>query len=123
MRAVGFVLLAVGIGVGGWIASVLGWRRVIKTDDVPRHPALPVLVLAGPYRFVRHPRALSILLITLGAGLMRDPFPFWLCSTAATGALLAAVWRDRQLLEKFGEAYRRYQRAVPFLVPRRPRSS
>lgn len=123
MTAIGFLLLVLGVGLGGWIASALGWRRMIRPNDLPPHPALPALVFAGPYQFVRHPRALSVLLISLGAGLIGEPCPFWLCVTTAAGAALAAAWRDRRFAGRFGEAYRRYQRAVPFLVPRRLRSS
>jgi protein-S-isoprenylcysteine O-methyltransferase Ste14 len=52
-----------------------------------------------------------------GAVVLRGPFPFWLSGTAVAATLLAATSRDRQLLARFGEAYRRYQRAVPFIVP------
>jgi protein-S-isoprenylcysteine O-methyltransferase Ste14 len=123
MTVIGFLLLVVGVGIGGWTTYAAGWRRTIGLDVRPLHPALPELVLAGPYQLVRHPRALAVVLISLGAGVMRELLPIWLCAMLATGALLAAVWRDRQLALRFGEAYRRYQRAVPFLVPRRARAS
>lgn len=117
MRLIGFLLVFLGLGVGGWTASVLGWRSLVSADVAPSHPARPVLVLAGPYRVVRHPRALAVLLMACGAVVLRGPFPFWLSGTAVAATLLAATSRDRQLLARFGEAYRRYQRAVPFIVP------
>jgi protein-S-isoprenylcysteine O-methyltransferase Ste14 len=122
MTVTGFLLLMVGIGIGGWTAAVLGWRRVLGLDVGPPHPALPVLVFAGPYRFVRHPRTLAVVLISLGTPMVREVLPVWLYGMMATAALLGAAWRDRQLLVRYGEAYRRYHRVVPFLVPRRPRS-
>lgn len=116
------LLLLAGIGVAAWTAFVLGWRRMIGLQAEPPHPALPVLVFAGPYQFARHPRALAVVLISLGAAMIGHPLPIWLCGSTAMAALLAAVWRDRRLLGEFGEAYRRYRQAVPFLVPYRWRS-
>jgi protein-S-isoprenylcysteine O-methyltransferase Ste14 len=117
MTMIGFLLVLLGLGVGGWTASVLGWRSLVRADVAPSHPAQPVLVLAGPYRVVRHPRTLAVLLLVSGAVMMRGPLPFWLSGTIVAVTLLAAASRDRQLLARFGEAYRRYQRAVPFIVP------
>jgi protein-S-isoprenylcysteine O-methyltransferase Ste14 len=56
--------------------------------------------------------------MAFGAVVMRGPIPFWLSGIAVVTTLLTAASRDRQLLARFGEAYRRYQRAVPFIVPR-----
>jgi protein-S-isoprenylcysteine O-methyltransferase Ste14 len=123
MSVIGLILSIVAVAIAGWTASVLGWSRMIGWEVGPPHPALPQLVLAGPYQFVRHPRVLAIVLISLGAGMRHEPVPMWLCATIAALALLAGAWRDRQLRARFGEAYRRYQKAVPFLVPRLPPSS
>lgn len=119
----GFALLAAGSGIAIWTASVLGWRRMIFVEGEPPHPALPVLVFAGPYQFVRHPRALAVVLISLGGTLLGDPLPVWLCASLALGAVLMAIRRDRRLLARFGESYHRYRQAVPFLIPRPLRSS
>lgn len=116
MVGVGCLLLLAGMGVGLWAGSALGWRRALGLDARPAQAALPALVFAGPYRFVRHPRALAVILLSLGAGWMAEPLPSWACVTTASGALIAAVWRERQLVG-FGEAYARYRKAVPFLVP------
>jgi protein-S-isoprenylcysteine O-methyltransferase Ste14 len=119
----GVLLLLAGVGIAAWTASVLGWRRMMGLDSEPPHPALPVLVFAGPYQFARHPRALAVVFVSLGAATIGHPVPIWLCGSTAVAALLAAVWRDRRLLGEFGEAYRRYRQAVPFLVPYRCRRS
>jgi protein-S-isoprenylcysteine O-methyltransferase Ste14 len=123
MTVTGFLFLLVGVGIGGWAASVLGWRRTIGMEVGPPDPALPILVLAGPYQFVRHPRTLAVILVSLGAAMAHATLPIWLCGMTAMVALLAAARRDRQLLIRYGETYRRYRRVVPFLVPRRPRST
>jgi len=74
----------------------------------------------GPYRWVRHPLYACILAL------------FWLRpEMMADGLLLSILWsgwivvgtvlEERDLVADFGDAYRRYQREVPMLVPwRRP---
>ena len=74
----------------------------------------------GPYRWVRHPLYACILaLLWIRPEMMAD------------GLLLAILWsgwivvgtvlEERDLVADFGDAYRRYQREVPMLVPwRRP---
>jgi protein-S-isoprenylcysteine O-methyltransferase Ste14 len=118
MVASGFLLVMSGVGIGVWTGSVLGWRRMIGSHSAPLRP---VLVLAGPYQFVRHPRSFAILLVSFGAALLGEPLPVWLCASVSVGAVLAAIWRDRRLLTRLGEPYERYRKAVPFLIPMRPR--
>jgi protein-S-isoprenylcysteine O-methyltransferase Ste14 len=76
------------------------------------------LVQEGIYGVVRHPRYLSggvgvvaNLLLSNHAGL----YMLMLC-LAPVGYLLI-VMEERELIERFGEEYRNYQRKVPGLVP------
>jgi protein-S-isoprenylcysteine O-methyltransferase Ste14 len=78
-----------------------------------------VLVKTGPFRYLRHPVYLSMIL-ELAAFIL-------ICS--AWGMLLlvpvlfipAMIMRLRleepAMVEKFGDAYRDYQRRVPMLIP------
>lgn len=78
-------------------------------------PSIPIIV-KGPYRWVRHPLYSCILaLLWIRPEMMLD------------GLLLSVLWsawilagtclEERDLVAELGDAYRRYQRRVPMLVP------
>ena len=78
-------------------------------------------VRSGPFRFVRHPTYLSMILELLALCLI-------LCAPWSAGlgllALVPALRRrlrteEAALVEKFGPAYREYQRSTPALFPYR----
>ena len=77
------------------------------------------LLQEGIYGVVRHPRYLSggvgvvaNLLLSNHAGL----YILMLCLVPA--GYLMVVMEERELSERFGEEYRKYQRKVPALIPR-----
>jgi protein-S-isoprenylcysteine O-methyltransferase Ste14 len=85
--------------------------------------ARPMLfVVKGPYRWVRHPLYLSMMMM------------IWSCPDLTADRLLFnglwTVWmvvgsilEERDLVSEFGDVYREYQRRVPLLIPRRVRPS
>lgn len=90
------------------------------------------LVTHGVYRFTRNPLYFGVFQCELGAvvlaahqvpDLLPQAYPYWFCALGA--ALVYAIafnWtmalREARELERcFGDAYRRYRTAVPFLVP------
>ena len=77
------------------------------------------LLQEGIYGMVRHPRYLSAgigvvanLLLSNHAGL----YVLMLCLLPA--GYLMVVMEERELVERFGEEYRQYQRKVPRIIPR-----
>ncbi|HEV2424847.1 MAG TPA: isoprenylcysteine carboxylmethyltransferase family protein [Terriglobia bacterium] len=77
----------------------------------------PRLVIWGAYRWVRHPIYASFLLmIWASPDLTADRLLFNLLWTVwmVVGTLL----EERDLAADFGDAYRKYQRSVPMLLPR-----
>jgi len=76
------------------------------------------LITAGPYRLLRHPRYLGILLITLGASLV---FRTWAGIVLFPFVLALLLWRikDEEALmaREFGDAWRVYCRRAWRLVP------
>ena len=113
------VLVSLGAAVELWAVHELGWRRALERSAEPPDPVLPRLVLAGPFRLVRHPQALGLLLILGGAGLAAHSARTWLAAVLG-GALVIAktVGDDNALAREWGEAYARYRRVVPLLLPR-----
>jgi protein-S-isoprenylcysteine O-methyltransferase Ste14 len=112
-------LLITGAGLEMWSGIELGWRRALGLSDDPPDPALPRLVFRGPYRSVRHPQLLGLVLVVAAAVLARPG----LATAAAAllvvlGGLVSMRHEERRLAERDGEAYARYRAAVPALWPR-----
>lgn len=91
-----------------------GWRKVHRARRESR------LVTDGIYARVRHPQYTGLFLIAFGEGIVHWPtivsvaaFPVIVISYA-----LLARKEERQMIEKFGDEYRAYQREVPMFVPR-----
>ncbi len=76
-------------------------------------------VQAGPFRFVRHPTYFSMILELLAIGLLLHAVIMLLVIPVLFFPVL--LWRIRMeeaaLIEKFGGAYREYQKRVPAVVP------
>ncbi|MEX0725451.1 MAG: isoprenylcysteine carboxylmethyltransferase family protein [Planctomycetaceae bacterium] len=118
-RTIGLTLFLIGGGLALWGSLALarvGAGMPLLNSDRPKH-----LVVAGPYRHLRHPMAVAGVLQGVAAGLV-------LGSPLATfsGLLGGAIWffrkrprEERYLEEQFGEEYRRYRAAVPGYIPRR----
>jgi protein-S-isoprenylcysteine O-methyltransferase Ste14 len=83
-----------------------------------REPRSVTLVAAGPYRWVRHPLYLFMVLIFWSyPDLTADRLLFNTLWTAWT--VVGALLEERDLVAEFGDSYRKYQRTVPMLIPYR----
>ena len=79
------------------------------------------LITSGPYRWIRHPSYLGILLLMLGIGLALTDA--WSIAIATLPVLAAVSYRialeERALVDHFGEEYARYctrtRRLIPFV--------
>jgi protein-S-isoprenylcysteine O-methyltransferase Ste14 len=79
-------------------------------------PSSAAFVAHGPYRYVRHPLYLFMLLLIWSTPrLSTDQLLFNVLWSA--WIVLGAKLEERDLLVEFGETYRRYQRRVPMLIP------
>lgn len=84
-----------------------------------KRPRPVLLSVRGPYRWVRHPLYLFMILM------------IWSCPDLTSDRLLFnglwTVWivigsilEERDLVLEFGDAYREYKRGVPMFIPRHP---
>jgi protein-S-isoprenylcysteine O-methyltransferase Ste14 len=79
------------------------------------------LTIRGPYRWVRHPLYTMVLvLIWSNPDLSADRLMFNILWTV--WIVVGTILEERDLVEDFGDDYRRYQRNVPMLIPWRPPS-
>jgi methanethiol S-methyltransferase len=76
----------------------------------------PIFVARGPYRWVRHPLYLAVLVliwacpdVTMDRLLFQVLWSVWI--------LLATRLEEADLLAEFGDAYRAYCREVPMIIP------
>jgi protein-S-isoprenylcysteine O-methyltransferase Ste14 len=76
-------------------------------------------VQSGPFRFMRHPTYFSMILELLSFGLIFNAWPMLLLIPVAFIPVLFLRLRleEPAMVEKFGDAYREYQRRVPMLIP------
>jgi protein-S-isoprenylcysteine O-methyltransferase Ste14 len=82
------------------------------------------LVTSGPYRWLRHPLYFTVIVILL---LWPTMTVNWAAFVAVTTGYfyLGSIPEEQKLIEEYGDAYRRYQQAVPRMMPqpwRRQRS-
>jgi len=108
--AAGAPLVLAGLALRAWAVG-----HLVKTER---------FTVTGPYAYVRHPLYLGTLAIGVGAALMLGGWP------ACAGIAAVAGWfgwsylprkeraESERLLARHGEAYARYRREVPALVPR-----
>jgi protein-S-isoprenylcysteine O-methyltransferase Ste14 len=90
------------------IATLLGVTELSRTGAEPAK-----LMREGVYARLRHPRYLSAGLGMIGNVLLIN----YLGLVIPVGLWLLAL-EERELVDRFGDAYRQYQREVPQLIPR-----
>ena len=119
----GWSLLAAWLFSEYWIARELGVVRLVGLSELlsPGGGAGPIT--GGPYSLLRHPRYASDWLLFLGLFLSTGLWAMvGLCLYWAAGLALVIPLEERELVERFGEAYLCYRRRVPALFPRLRRS-
>jgi len=79
------------------------------------------LVTRGPYRWVRHPYYLGILVMLVGAIVAMRSLPALILFYPAVRVTLVRARREEHNLGlRFGDAYHKYQERVAFMLPLRP---
>jgi methanethiol S-methyltransferase len=95
--------------------ELMGLQQIMDAVQ-ERRASAPQLTTSGLYRIVRHPIYTgSILAFWATPSMTAGHLLFSAMATAYT--VLGAFFEERDLLNTFGDAYRRYQRDVPMLLP------
>ena len=109
------VSMAIGyaIAFAGVLLLISGWREIYHARKAGR------LAKGGPYAYVRHPQYTGIFLVIFGEGVVHWPTIFSLVAFPLIVLLYVVLARkeERETLERFGDAYREYQRRVPMFFP------
>jgi protein-S-isoprenylcysteine O-methyltransferase Ste14 len=118
-----------------WIPAILLYIGAIWVEvQCRRHLKLRILVgipelkpdasggkvlTEGIYSKIRHPRYVAIMLTLLAWALVVNYLTVYLlCPLMWLGLIIVVRMEEKELLERFGEDYRRYSMAVPRFVPR-----
>jgi protein-S-isoprenylcysteine O-methyltransferase Ste14 len=119
--AVGLLPLALGVGLYLWCAGAFTFigKGTPAPIDAPK-----ALVVQGPYRWVRNPMYVAVLLVILGQAIVLRSsllagyaLLFWL----AVHTFVVLV-EEPSLRNQFGSSYDTYLRRVPRWIPRPPRA-
>jgi protein-S-isoprenylcysteine O-methyltransferase Ste14 len=118
----GIILIAAGVVLHAWTAKLIGLKATIgytelKPDMLSEEP---VLIKSGPFSVVRHPSYWAHTAIITGI--------FFITGAIAV-AIIAVIdlvityfittsLEDRELVERFGNKYKEYQREVPKFFPK-----
>jgi protein-S-isoprenylcysteine O-methyltransferase Ste14 len=107
------MVLGYTIVFGGATLVADGWRLIHRARREQ------MLMTDGVYARMRHPQYTGLFLIVFGEGVVHWPT---IVSVAAFPIIVIAYTllarkEERQMIEKFGDAYCEYQRRVPMFIP------
>lgn len=92
---------------------------LIGVPELRPEPDGGKLLQEGIYARIRHPRYVSVILGVTAAALFCNYFALWVCWAAMFPGLYGIVlFEERELRERFGDAYVDYSQRVPRFIPR-----
>lgn len=104
----GYAIAFTGIGL-----FIQGWRQVYRARKEDK------LVTDGLYAYVRHPQYTGLFIALFGEGVVHWPtlFSIGLFPVIVLIYVWLAYREEKQVIARFGDAYRAYQRQVPMFIP------
>ncbi len=115
LALIGAALLAVGYSIFCWALWTLGANWVPAIGIRHNHK----LAYKGPYKFVRHPMYSSLLVATVGIGVMSLNILLLLSMMCFSGAYLVRSFVEENVLGRtLGDEYREYCSKTPRFIPR-----
>jgi protein-S-isoprenylcysteine O-methyltransferase Ste14 len=110
-------LLVAGLGLGIWTARLFFLKG--QGTPAPWNPPRKLVVL-GPYRYVRNPMIISVLISLTAEAIFFQSRPLlaWMVFFFIGNAIYFPLWEEKVLVKRFGEPYRQYRCNVPRWIPR-----
>ncbi len=116
LMIVGAVIYVSSFRLSSVVRGHLNFRTFAGIPEIGNEDI--TLIETGPFKIIRHPRYLMVVISTIG----------WTVVTNFSGAYIAAAiffvclfliikLEERELIARFGDAYRAYQKRVPMLIP------
>jgi protein-S-isoprenylcysteine O-methyltransferase Ste14 len=81
------------------------------------------LLTTGPFRYCRNPMTFGTIVAYLGLAIVAGTVAGIVLVACFAVLLMIYLKRieERELAKRFGEAYLKYRREVPFIIPRPPK--
>jgi protein-S-isoprenylcysteine O-methyltransferase Ste14 len=119
----GTFIFVLGLSLYLWGLVALGGMFAPSTGFAVRLQAEPRLVTDGPFRFVRHPMYLAVVLSFAGGLLLYRTWTMFVFAAGMLGLAVRARREDGLLSAEFGEAWQTWAGEVPAWIPRLGRRS
>jgi protein-S-isoprenylcysteine O-methyltransferase Ste14 len=112
---VGVVIMISGVAFRQYVINFLGKFFTATVQIRKDHQ----LVKDGPYRHIRHPSYLGLLILALGNGVaLANWMSLLLCITLpAIGIIRRIKVEEKELYDHFGEQYQDYRKSTWRLIP------
>jgi len=107
-------LVGCGLGIGLWALWTMRKSRFRVLPEVAQEAHL---ITDGPYRFVRNPMYLAVLMATLGWVVETPSFVRWGVWAGIAITLALKLLYEERLLSKHFEDYPEYRRRIKRLIP------
>jgi protein-S-isoprenylcysteine O-methyltransferase Ste14 len=113
----GIALIATGLGL--FVATVRLFASIGRGTLAPWDPP-ERLVIAGPYRYLRHPMITGVALTLAGEALVLGStgIAIWLAGFVAVNAVYLPLVEEPALVRRFGSDYERYMESGHRWLPR-----
>jgi protein-S-isoprenylcysteine O-methyltransferase Ste14 len=113
----GSIIFVLGLGLAVWTTKLFNERG--KGTALPWDPP-QFLVVAGPYRYVRNPMIISVLMMLVGEALLLNSIHiFCLFILFLLGKMVyLPLFEEKSLEKRFGSSYLAYRNGVPRWIPR-----
>ena len=116
----GQILVILCVGLEAWGVSSLSINLAQGTEIGATESSL---VTTGAYTYCRHPVTLGFVFATPGFALVFDFVPLLINTLLFTPIMVALLlYEENELLKRFGDEYKSYQKKVPLLIPRKRKS-
>ncbi len=116
LSIIGFIWSAKYFNVGEFI----GWSQIKRYKagqyDVNDRDESSTLRIEGPYKYSTHPVYFFSIMFLIMRPVMTLTY-FLIVVIFIVYFYIGSVFEERRLVEKFGEAYIEYQKAVPRIIP------
>jgi len=121
LAGLGLILVAASLYVQQQRRKHLTMKILVGLPEVQADAAnRGQLITEGPYAIVRHPRYIEFVLGAFGYAAIANYVGSWIVAILTLPILhLVVLMEERELTQRFGDAYRQYAARVPRYLPKR----